>query len=85
MGVDNTYCIVFVLCLVLFLASMEQASAIFYIPTEITQVELTESYIQQEIFRLEQLRNEFYGSLQNPYDDIEIEQKNNNLDRKSVV
>jgi len=78
MGVDNTYCIVFVLSLVLFLASMEQASAIFYIPTEITQVELTESYIQQEIFRLEQLRNEIYGSLQNPYDDIEIEQKTNN-------
>ena len=49
MGVDNTYCIVFVLGLVLFLGSMEQASAIFDIPTEITQEELTESYFQKVI------------------------------------
>jgi len=78
MGVDNTYCMVFVLGLVLFLAPMEQASAIFYIPTEITQEESTESYLQKEISRLEQLRNEIYGSKHNPYDDIKIEEKTSN-------
>ena len=75
MGVDNTYCMVFVLGLVLFLAPMEQASAIFYIPTEITPEESTKAYLQKEISRLEQLRNEIYGSKHNPYDDIEIEEK----------
>jgi len=72
---DNAYLIIIGLSLVLLITPMEQASAIFFF----SQEELAESHIQKEIFRLEQLRNGIYGSLQNPYDDIEIEQKNNNL------
>jgi len=75
MGMDNAYWIITGLSLVFLLAPIGQANAIFFF----SQEELAESHIQKEIFRLEQLRNEFYGSLQNPYDDIEIEQKNNNL------
>jgi len=74
MGMDNAYWIIIGLSLVFLLAPMGQANAIFFF----SQEELAESHIQLEIFRLEQLRDEFYGSLQNPYDDIEIEQKNNN-------
>ncbi len=77
---DNAYWIIIGLSLVLLLAPMQQASAIFFLPQEeLAEEESFEYYKQQEIFRLEQLRNEIYGSQQNPYDDIEIEQKNNNL------
>jgi len=75
MGMDNAYWIIIGLSLVFLIAPMGQANAIFFF----SQEELTESYIPEEISRLEQLRNEIYGSVQNPYDDIEIEQKNNNL------
>ena len=76
---DNAYWIIIGLSLVLLLAPMQQASAIFFLPQEeLAEEESFEYYKQQEIFRLEQLRNGIYGSLQNPYDDIEIEQKNNN-------
>jgi len=75
---DNKYFIIFVLAIVLFLASIQQASAIFYIPTEITQEESTESSIQEEISRLEQLRKEIFGYKHNPYDYIEIEEKTSN-------
>jgi len=77
---DNAYWIIIGLSLVLLLAPMQQASAIFLLPQEeLTEEELFEYYKQQEIFRLEQLRNEIYGSQQNPYDDIEIDEQTNNL------
>jgi len=76
---DNAYWIIIGLSLVLLLAPMQQASAIFFLPQEeLAEEESFEYYKQQEIFRLEQLRNEIYGSQQNPYNDIEIVQKNNN-------
>ena len=78
MGMDNKYCIIFVFAIVLFLASIQQARASFYIPTEITQEESTEYSIQEEISRLEQLRKEIFGYKHNPYDYIEIEEKTSN-------
>ncbi len=57
MGVDNTYCIIFVLGLVLFLAPMEQASAVFFLPPEWTEEELLELFKQKQLLRVE-LQNE---------------------------
>ena len=57
MGVRNTYCIIFVLCLVLFLAPMQQASAVFFLPPEWTEEELLELFKQKQLLRVE-LQNE---------------------------
>ncbi len=53
MGVDNTYCIIFVLGLVLFLAPMEQASAVFFLPPEWTEEESLELFKQKQLLRVE--------------------------------
>jgi len=57
MGVKNTYYIIFVLGLVLFLAPMEQASAVFFLPPEWTEEELLELFKQKQLLRAE-LQNE---------------------------
>jgi len=57
MGVRNTYCIIFVLCLVLFLTPMQQASAVFFLPPEWTEEELLELFKQKQLLGVE-LQNE---------------------------
>ncbi|HEU03928.1 MAG TPA: hypothetical protein ENH95_02235 [Nitrosopumilus sp.] len=57
MGVRNTYCIIFVLGLVLFLTPMQQASAVFFLPPEWTEEELLELFKQKQLLRVE-LQNE---------------------------
>ncbi len=57
MGVRNTYCIIFLLGLVLFLTPMQQASAVFFLPPEWTEEELLELFKQKQLLGVE-LQNE---------------------------